>query len=197
MEKEKEIWQEVMYPSYHCRTEPLSCFVSNFGRVKTPRRIIKTKGNSVRIQEERITKLTLSKNGYMRCCAGLVHRLVGKAFVEKPEGWEDSTSWTINHKDLDKTNNHWTNLEWIPHSENCQHYYNSEKAIGVRRNPVEVWDYKTGEFVGVYPSQAIAARELGLHKTAISMIMKGRNKKTGGYGIKSITPEEYHAKKRS
>lgn len=194
--EEKEIWQEIEYPKYMQKNdETKTCFVSNFGRVKTPKRIVKARGNSVRIQQPMLLSLSPSINGYLRCSAGLVHRLVGRAFVEKPKEWVNSASWTINHKDLDKTNNHWTNLEWVPHRVNCQHYYDSDLAIGKRNIPVEAWNYETDEFVGVYPSQSHMAKELGLHRSAINMILKGKNKSTGGYGLKQITPEEYYAKK--
>lgn len=190
---EKEIWQEVEYPHYMTKDHVLTAFVSNQGRVRIPQRVVKSKGNSTRIQKERIAKLNRGINGYIRCCAGLVHRLVAHAFVEKPEGWEDSKLWTVNHIDHDKTNNHWTNLEWVRHKENCVKYYNSDKAVGERNKPVIVHRKEDDSYVGVYPSCTHLAKELGLHKSAITMILGGRIKTTGGYKVKQITPKEYHA----
>jgi hypothetical protein len=45
-----------------------------------------------------------------------IHILVALHFIgPKPPNCE------INHKDMDKSNNHYTNLEWITHSKNMQH----------------------------------------------------------------------------
>ena len=50
-----------------------------------------------------------------------VHRLVGKAFVKLPEEFNNNYDIaTINHIDHDKTNNHYTNLEWVTLSCNVQ-----------------------------------------------------------------------------
>lgn len=47
-----------------------------------------------------------------------VHIIVAKHFVENPENKK-----YVNHKDLDKLNNHYTNLEWTTNRENCYHFH--------------------------------------------------------------------------
>jgi HNH endonuclease/NUMOD4 motif len=47
-----------------------------------------------------------------------VHVLVAKAFV----GSKPSSKHEVNHKDLDKSNNCWKNLEWTTPKGNRQHY---------------------------------------------------------------------------
>lgn len=50
-----------------------------------------------------------------------IHRLVGMAFIPlPPEFNNDYSAATINHKDHNKTNNHYTNLEWVTHEYNIQ-----------------------------------------------------------------------------
>lgn len=59
--------------------------------------------------------------GYLRVFIGkqkLIHKLVAEAFIENPKNHS-----IINHKDGNKTNNHFSNLEWISFSENSLHSY--------------------------------------------------------------------------
>lgn len=57
-----------------------------------------------------------------------IHRLVAEYFLPPPtdEQWEmnEKKGWkcmTVNHKDGDKKNNHFTNLEWHTYAENNRH----------------------------------------------------------------------------
>ena len=47
-----------------------------------------------------------------------VHRLVAQAFIPNPDNLPQ-----VNHKDLDKRNNHADNLEFISNRDNCIHYH--------------------------------------------------------------------------
>ena len=51
-----------------------------------------------------------------------VHRLVGKLFLPLPENWKELQ---INHKDGNKKNNHYSNLEWCTSYENNKHARNN------------------------------------------------------------------------
>lgn len=51
-----------------------------------------------------------------------VHRLVAEAFCEKQEG-----KIQVNHKDLNRYNNHYYNLEWVSPKENVMHFVSSKK----------------------------------------------------------------------
>lgn len=68
-------------------------------------------------------ELTVSKNKYKKF---FVHRLVGWMFVE---GYTEERH-IINHKNSIRDDNHYTNLEWVTHSENDIHGY----KYGFREN---------------------------------------------------------------
>ena len=79
------------------------------------------------IKTGRVLVQFIGKDGYLRTqIAGktrLVHRLIAKTFVPKPEGKD-----FVNHIDGDKQNNEVRNLEWVTRSENIKHAY----SIGLK-----------------------------------------------------------------
>jgi hypothetical protein len=52
-----------------------------------------------------------------------IHRLVAELYLEKKD-----SNLVINHKDGDKANNHYTNLEWTTQSKNVLHAYETGLA---------------------------------------------------------------------
>ena len=56
------------------------------------------------------------------------HVMVATHFIgKKPEGCE------VNHKDLDRSNNHYKNLEWITHAKNMQHARQNSNWLSGRK----------------------------------------------------------------
>lgn len=63
---------------------------------------------------------TMLKNDQGKYNSWVVHKWICLAFYgERPEGLE------VNHIDGDKTNNHINNLEYVTHSGNCQHSFDT------------------------------------------------------------------------
>lgn len=98
--------------------------ISNYGGVRTLRM-----GGKIMIPEK-------TRKGYLRVSLWkegvrtrvLVHRLVAEAFIGKSD-------LRVNHKDLNKGNNHVRNLEFLSDRENTAHFRRStgrKLPIGVR-----------------------------------------------------------------
>lgn len=76
--------------------------------LKSNKYLAGTKGNSDYLQ------IVLCKSGITKTV--MVHRLIAKAFVPNPENKPE-----VNHKDYNKNNNHYSNLEWNTSRENNTH----------------------------------------------------------------------------
>ncbi len=85
------------------------------------------------IVKDRVLKSHSNSNGYLRVPLNLtgkrkeyfIHRLVAECFVENLHNKDK-----VNHKDGNKHNNHYSNLEWVTSSENNKHAF----ALGLK-NP--------------------------------------------------------------
>ena len=117
-------------------------------------------------------KIGLCKNGKVKYY--LVHRLVAQAFIPNPQNKSE-----VNHIDEDKENNYVENLEWCTHIENMRHGTAMlRKAISQGKSIICI---ETGvEYYGVRE----CARQMGLHPSKITNVLKGTRNHTGGFTFK-------------
>jgi NUMOD4 motif/HNH endonuclease len=151
--------------------------VSNRGNIFSKERIV-FRGGINRRHKERILKKSLGANGYLTVCLSeesngykrktfAVHRLVATAFIPNPNGLP-----TVNHKDLDKTNNNVWNLEWVTRSDNSKHYYNGRKSP--RRLPVN--QIKDGVVVKTWECVGDIFKSLGIRIYLYDLYRRKTNK---------------------
>ena len=142
-------------------------YVSNYGRIRSTYHA--SEKFLVPINSGKgYLQVTLFKNHKSK--KFLVHRLVAEYFVENPNG-----SYFVNHKDENKSNNHFSNLEW------CDAAYNN--AYGTRMTKVrkKVNQILNGAVLETYNSISEAAVAVGKKTGAISKCCHGIYKTCGGY----------------
>lgn len=111
-----------------------------------------------------------------------LHKEVGKHFVD---GWFDGA--VLNHKDRDKRNNHYTNLEWVTNIENSIHgvyeltgsakgvdkvFHTPTAKISATSKPILCYN-TDGDFVCQYESIRSTSKSLNLCPKRISDVLRG------------------------
>ena len=140
--------------------------ISNYGRIKNFRGVI-LRANS-------------NSDGYYRICLDnkitnkrqqyYINRLVAHTFIPNING----INLEVNHKDKNRGNNFYKNLEWVTHSENMIHAYN---------NQIQMIDLETDKVLKIFTCQRDANVYLGKprHYNNISKVLCGRQATAYGY----------------
>ena len=157
--------------------------VSNMGRVKSLERTFIDKSGRKRTIKERILKQAAWSTGYLSVVLSTsgkrkmfaVHRLVCKAFHEKPDNKP-----CVNHIDENKTNNCASNLEWCTSSENNNHGTRNERSGKAQSKPVGQYTLD-GELIKIWPSTIEAGRQGGFSCGNISSVANSKRKTHKGF----------------
>lgn len=175
----QEIWAKI--PNYQYYE------ISNYGNIRSLDRIVKRGWNGSYFRKGAPLKIivnnagyptvTLSKDGI--CTIWLIHRLVALAFIPTIPDKK-----IINHKDANKQNNYYLNLEWCDHSHNLTHSYTTtrkskkgkdNKKFGQTHTYVSskiVLDLNTGIF---YDNVGDAAMSKGIRREKLRWYLDGRS----------------------
>lgn len=173
----KEIWKDI--EGYEGLYQ-----VSNLGNVYSliSNKILKTRKN-----RGSYVVVNLYKN--RKLSTKQVHRLVAIAFVPQIKGKEQ-----INHKDENKENNCFDNLEWCTPKENSNYGTRNQKVIPYllsyqnnfykmneeikKKLSIPVKNIETNT---IYFGATEAGKQLGIDQSHITKCCKGKQKTAGGY----------------
>lgn len=163
----EEIWKPIEgYEGYY--------EVSNIGRVRSITRELPRSDGKIQIRNGRIKSQYINQDGYptvklskskkdMRIA---VHRLVAFAFVD---GYFVGAE--VNHKDCNRANNVYTNLEWVTHYDNIKYSIDSGNHVSVS------YDY-SGKSNPNYGNRVL--KERYVNDKELSRIKQGRKGSING-----------------
>ncbi len=144
--------------------------VSNLGKIKRIDRSIE-KVLKPGTQKRGYLYVNLCKDGKASTCR--VHRLVAETFIPNPDNLPQ-----VNHKDENKANNDYLNLEWCNEKYNMNYGTRNLRASKSRGTPI-----RCVETDMLYHSAKEASRKTGIYQSSISRCCNGDYgfKTAGGY----------------
>lgn len=131
-------------------------------------------GRVYKVQEMTGTYDNGSGYSYIKLSGGAsnhsIHRLVASSFCENPDGKKE-----VDHIDGNKSNNHYQNLQWLSKVENVGKHFRKEY----------VFEHSDGRKVEANNIRQFA-RDYNLDSSAVSKVVKGKLKSTGGWKITDV-----------
>ena len=126
------------------------------------------------------------------------HRAVGSVFIPKYEHLKDIPYWKleVNHKDGDKHNPDFSNLEWMTKSENTQHALENGLQTSGLNDPNTIPYLATVVMEGKYKGQQFvlagtaAFEKEGISRSSVRDQSEGKYRAIAGCTWKVITKEE-------
>ena len=106
-----------------------------------------------------------------------VHRLVALCFVDNDD---PTVKIQVNHKDENKKNNHYSNLEWCTHHYNINYGLRTIKAISNKQTKVICKNVNTNDTV-IFDSISSASRFLNISESDISRTLNGERNSACGF----------------
>ena len=164
-----EEWRPMLDPSSGAQVP--GRLVSSFGRVRWEG------------ARERVSQGSMNSCGYYKTKlygkAVPVHRLVALAFLGPPV---DRSQTQVNHKDLDKSNNAASNLEWVTAAENRAHFHaNASMTRVAGRKPIWSRACQSTDCWRWHASITSAAATLGVCTGGISHCLSNKQKQHKGF----------------
>lgn len=160
--------------------------VSSFGEIRSVDRNLTFTDGRVKFLKGKVLKAHI-RGQYLRALASIdnkdypitVHRAVAKAFCDNPENKPQ-----VNHKDLNKLNNHYTNLEWCTPKENLIHAAHNgvlgTSLVGEKNPMCKLTDAQIDEIVYMHKNRKklkIKVKDIatmfGIHKDTVLKYAKG------------------------
>ena len=145
--------------------------VSNYGRIKSFQKNKNGHILSIKNKTGWYLSVNLCKNKH--CKTFRIHRLVAEHFIENPKNLLE-----VNHKDMNKQNNYYKNLEWIDRKGNHAHAIKNKPEFLngmirynriVRPKPVHQYTL-SGKFVSRYNNCKEASISTGVCSRDIHLV---------------------------